>query len=88
MYANKSSVELIQKAAKVPLSQLEDADFYDKLERARSRQTTNRVTLDVNGIEPNAGHHYRGISLITGLIVFRTNFNHTAFSRNYSIIFK
>jgi len=44
LYANQSSVELIQKAALMDLAQFEDPDFYDKLERAR-RQTTGRVTL-------------------------------------------
>ncbi len=44
LYSNKSSVDLIVKSAKIELSQLEDATFYDKLERAR-RQTNNRVTL-------------------------------------------
>jgi len=43
-YGNASSVELIQKTARVEISDLEDSEFYDKLERAR-RQTTNRVTL-------------------------------------------
>ncbi|MEZ4951758.1 MAG: hypothetical protein R2784_20560 [Saprospiraceae bacterium] len=33
LYANKSSIELIKKSAQVQLSQLEDPDFYDKLER-------------------------------------------------------
>ncbi len=43
-YGNASSVELIQKTARVEISDLEDSEFYDKLERAR-KQTTNRVTL-------------------------------------------
>ncbi len=68
LYANKSSVELIQKAAKVPLSQLEDADFYDKLERAR-RQTSNRVTL-MSTVLSQAQDIITVASLITGLIVF------------------
>ncbi len=68
LYANKSSVELIQKAAKVPLSQLENADFYDKLERAR-RQTTNRVTL-MSTVLSQAQDMITVASLITGLIVF------------------
>jgi ATP-binding cassette subfamily B protein len=69
LYANKSSVDLIQKAAKVPLSQLEDADFYDKLERAR-RQTTNRVTL-MSTVLSQAQDIITVASLITGLIVFQ-----------------
>ena len=69
LYANKSSVDLIQKAAKVPLSQLEDADFYDKLERAR-RQTSNRVTL-MSTVLSQAQDIITVASLITGLIVFQ-----------------
>ena len=42
LYSNSSSVNLIQKTAQLDLSLLEDAEFYDKLERAR-RQTTARV---------------------------------------------
>ncbi len=68
LYANKSSVELIQKTATVQLNQLEDAEFYDKLERAR-RQTTGRVTL-MSNILGQAQDLITVISLITGLIVF------------------
>lgn len=68
LYANKSSVELIIKAASVPLSQLEDSEFYDKLERAR-RQTTNRVTL-MSTVLSQAQDMITVASLIAGLIVF------------------
>ena len=34
LYSNTSSIELIQKTAKVELASLEDSEFYDKLERA------------------------------------------------------
>jgi len=44
LFANKISVKLINHAAKMDLYQFEDAEFYDKLERAR-RQTTSRVIL-------------------------------------------
>jgi len=44
LYSNSSSVELMNKAATIDLSMYENADFYDKLERAR-RQTTGRVVL-------------------------------------------
>ena len=47
LFANKSSVDLMRKAAVLDLSQFEDPDFYDKLERAR-RQTTGRVVLMSN----------------------------------------
>ncbi len=43
-FANESSVRLIQHAGTLDLAQFEDADFYDKLERAR-RQTVRRTTL-------------------------------------------
>lgn len=44
LFANKTSVQLIEHAARLDLQQFEDADFYDKLERAR-RQTTGRTVL-------------------------------------------
>jgi ATP-binding cassette subfamily B protein len=43
-FANESSVRLMQHAGRLDLAQFEDADFYDKLERAR-RQTVRRTTL-------------------------------------------
>lgn len=44
LFANQTSVELIQHASRLDLYQFEDAKFYDKLERAR-RQTTGRTVL-------------------------------------------
>ncbi len=44
LFSNKSSVELIRKAAELDLFMFEDANFYDKLERAR-RQTIGRTVL-------------------------------------------
>ncbi|MBX2842026.1 MAG: ABC transporter ATP-binding protein/permease [Flammeovirgaceae bacterium] len=44
LFANKTSIKLIEHAASLDLYQFEDANFYDKLERAR-RQTTARVVL-------------------------------------------
>ncbi|HRK26120.1 MAG TPA: ABC transporter ATP-binding protein [Chitinophagales bacterium] len=44
LFANKTSVMLMEHAAKMDLAQFEDATFYDKLERAR-RQTLGRVYL-------------------------------------------
>ncbi|RLD21183.1 MAG: ABC transporter ATP-binding protein [Bacteroidetes bacterium] len=44
LFANRTSVLLMEKAARLDLAQFEDPDFYDKLERAR-RQTTGRVVL-------------------------------------------
>jgi ATP-binding cassette subfamily B protein len=44
LFSNKTSVEMIQHAAKLDLYQFEDSEFYDKMERAR-RQTVNRSVL-------------------------------------------
>ncbi len=44
LFANKSSIRLMGHAANLDLSQFEDSDFYDKLERAR-RQTITRSIL-------------------------------------------
>ena len=44
LISNKTSVQLIQHAADLDLYQFEDAEFYDKLERAR-RQTNSRTVL-------------------------------------------
>jgi ATP-binding cassette, subfamily B, bacterial len=44
LVANRSSIELMEHAASLDLAQLEDAETYDKLERAR-RQTVGRIGL-------------------------------------------
>ena len=44
LFANKTSMELIEHAAKLDMYQFENPVFYDKLERAR-RQTTGRTML-------------------------------------------
>jgi len=44
LFSNTTSVKLIKHAASLDLYQFEDAEFYDKLERAR-RQTTSRTIL-------------------------------------------
>lgn len=44
LFANNTSVQLIEHAAQLDLQQFEDSEFYDKLERAR-RQTTSRTVL-------------------------------------------
>ncbi|NNE26086.1 MAG: ABC transporter ATP-binding protein [Saprospiraceae bacterium] len=46
-YSISSSVKIIKKTSEVNLGQLEDSEFYDKLERAR-QQTTGRVGLMSN----------------------------------------
>ena len=43
-FANDTSARLMEHAGKLDLAQFEDADFYDKLERAR-RQTNGRTAL-------------------------------------------
>ncbi|MDX1419942.1 MAG: ABC transporter ATP-binding protein [Rubricoccaceae bacterium] len=44
LFTNATSVRLMAHAATLDLAQFEDADFYDRLERAR-RQTTGRMVL-------------------------------------------
>jgi len=68
LYANASSIELIQKTAKVDLQHLEDSEFYDKLERAR-RQTTGRVSLMSNALS-QVQDVITIVSLIGALVYF------------------
>jgi ATP-binding cassette subfamily B protein len=44
LFANRSSVQIMEHAAELDLDQFEDSTFYDKLERAR-RQTLSRTVL-------------------------------------------
>lgn len=44
LFSNKTSLRLMEHAAEMDLDQFEDANFYDKLERAR-RQTLSRTVL-------------------------------------------
>jgi ATP-binding cassette subfamily B protein len=44
LFANQSSIRLMEHAARLDLDQFEDSAFYDKLERAR-RQTLSRTVL-------------------------------------------
>ena len=67
-YSIQSSVKIIKKTSDLNLSQLEDADFYDKLERAR-QQTTGRVGL-MSNILTQVQDLIVIISLITGIVVF------------------
>ncbi|WP_340152741.1 ABC transporter ATP-binding protein [uncultured Marivirga sp.] len=67
-YSIGSSVKIIKKTAQLTLSQLEDSEFYDKLERAR-QQTTGRVGLMSNIL--TQGQDIIVIaSLLTGVVVF------------------
>ena len=67
-YSIESSVKIIKKTAELSLSQLEDSEFYDKLERAR-QQTTGRVGL-MSNILTQAQDIIVIASLLTGVVVF------------------
>lgn len=67
-YSNNSSVLLIKKTKEVEISQLEDAEFYDKLERART-QTNSRVNLMSSSLGQIQGM-ITVTSLAIGLIIF------------------
>lgn len=69
MYSIRSSVKIIKKAGQTEISQLEDSDFYDKLERART-QTAGRVGLLSNALG-QAQLIISIITLIAGLIYFQ-----------------
>jgi len=68
LYSNYSSVLIIQKTKDLSISQLEDSEMYDKLERARTR-TAGRVTLMSTTLS-QAQSLIVIISLIAGLIYF------------------
>ena len=67
-YSINSSVLLINKTSDVELSQLEDSEFYDKLERAR-QQTAGRVGL-LSNLLGQIQDFFALASLIAGLIYF------------------
>ena len=68
LFANRSSVILMKKAADLDLAQFEDSEFYDKLERAR-RQTTGRVVL-MSQVLSQMQEIITIVFLASGLIVF------------------
>ncbi len=68
LFANTSSIRLMEHAAKLDIEQFEDATFYDKLERAR-RQTLNRTVL-MTQVLSQFQDIISLISLSAGLIVF------------------
>jgi ATP-binding cassette subfamily B protein len=68
LYSNASSERIIRKAQELTLEQLEDPEFYDKLERART-QTNSRVNLMSNVLGQAEGL-LSVSSLIAGLIYF------------------
>jgi ATP-binding cassette subfamily B protein len=68
LYSNASSEKIIRKTNELTLQQLEDPDFYDKLERAR-QQTSSRVGLMSASLSQVQSIISIG-SLIAGLIYF------------------
>lgn len=68
LVANRTSVMLIRHAAKLDLQQFEDAEFYDKLERAR-RQTTSRTVL-MSQVFSQVQDLVSMAFMLTGLAVF------------------
>ena len=68
LYSNYSSVLIIKKTKDLSISQLEDSELYDKLERART-QTSNRVSL-MTTVLSQLQSIIVIISLIAGLIYF------------------
>lgn len=68
LFANKTSVKLMQHAATLDLAQFEDATFYDKLERAR-QQTAGRTVLLSQTLAQGQDAITMGL-LLVGLIAF------------------
>lgn len=68
LYSNHSSEKIIRKTSQLTIAQLEDPDFYDKLERART-QTNQRVGL-MSNILGQAESVISMVTLIAGVIYF------------------
>ncbi len=68
LYSNNSSVKIIKKTNELNISQLEDPEFYNKLERARTK-TNSRVNLLSNSMS-QVQDIIVVSSLIAGLIYF------------------
>lgn len=68
LYSNMSSEKIIRKTNELTMEQLEDPQFYDKLERART-QTNSRVDLMTNALS-QIESVISMVSLIAGLIYF------------------
>lgn len=68
LYSNASSEKIIRKTAELTIAQLENPEFYDKLERART-QTNSRVDLMSNALG-QAESLISMVSLIAGLVYF------------------
>lgn len=67
-YSIETSVRIIKKTSELNLDQLEDSEFYDKLERAR-RQTTGRVGL-MSNILAQGEDLIVILSLLAGVVTF------------------
>jgi ATP-binding cassette subfamily B protein len=67
LFANESSIKLMQQAARLDLYQFENSEFYDKLERAR--QQTVRRTLLMSQVLSQVQDLITVIFLAAGLIV-------------------
>lgn len=67
-YSIDTSVKIIKKTSEVDLDQLEDSEFYDKLERAR-QQTTGRVGL-MSNILTQGEDIIVILSLLAGVVAF------------------
>ncbi len=68
LFANRSSVQIMEHAATLDLEQFEDAAFYDKLERAR-QQTVGRTVL-LSQVLGQAQDFITMLFLAAGLISF------------------
>src|SRR5690606_3226521 len=68
LFTNETSVRLMAHAATLDLAHFEDADFYDRLERAR-RQTTGRMVL-VSQVLGQAQNVVTIVSFAVGLVVY------------------
>lgn len=67
-YSINTSVRIIKKTSEINLDQLEDSEFYDKLERAR-QQTTGRVGL-MSNILTQGEDIIVIITLLAGVVTF------------------
>jgi len=100
LFTNATSVRMMEHAATLDLAHFEDADFYDRMERAR-RQTTGRMVL-VSQIFSQMQDVVTIVSLAAGLVLFapwlilllvlalvpaflgEAHFNAQSYSLNYS----
>ena len=84
LYSNSSSILIIKKTNELSIAQLEDSEFYYKLEMART-QTSSRVNLLVYSAGAGAEHYFDGY-FSGGFDIFRASFAGFADSEHRSII--